>query len=309
MLNNPVIKYIESIINKMIKSDFPGMAAEMAFMFILGFFPFLLFLMSVFAWMGRKSLSSHIISALSQVAPGDVARLIKSTLEQVIVFNQGGLMAVICFIITIALSSNAIAAVMKGLNRAFMTEETRPFIYTRILSVLMVFLNVFVLFLTVNMIILGKILMSIASDIFNISQVTYWLIMILRWPMSFLVLFITAYFSYYILPDIKGPLNIKRKAAVVGTTFFCVFWLLGSWSFSLYLNNLNTYNRVFGAIGAFVIMMVWLYYSSMIILLGGEFNYRAYIRLLEKSNKSSNEKEKTEAKEENKSQNLNESNE
>lgn len=286
MLNNPVIKYIESIIQKIIKADFPGMAAEMAFMFILGFFPFLLFLMSVFAWLGRKSLSGHIISALSQVAPGDVARLMQSTLEQVIVFNQGGLMAVICFIVTIALSSNAIAAIMKGLNRVFMTEETRPFLYTRVLSVLMVFLNVFVLFFTVNLIILGKILMGLATDIFNISHVAYWLIIILRWPMAFFVLFITAYFSYYILPDIKGPVNIKRKAAVVGTTFFCIFWLLGSWSFSLYLDNLNTYNRVFGTIGAFVIMMVWLYYSSMIILLGGEFNYRTYTRLMEKNDSS-----------------------
>ncbi len=273
----------------MIKADFPGMAAEMAFMFILGFFPFLLFLMSIFAWLGRKTLSTHIVAALSQVAPGDVARLMRTTLEQVIVFKQGGLMAVICFFVTIALSSNAIAAVMKGLNRAFMTEETRPFIYTRILSVLMVFLNVFVLFLTVNMIILGKILMGLASDIFNLSQFTYWLIMVLRWPASFLVLFATSYFCYYILPDIKGPAYVKRRAAFVGTMFFCVFWLLGSWSFSLYLDNLNTYNRVFGTIGAFVIMMVWLYYTSMIILLGGEFNYRTYSTLMKKHEEANKE--------------------
>lgn len=284
MLNNPVVKYIESIVNKMIKADFPGMAAEMAFMFILGFFPFLLFLMSVFSWLGKKSLSMHIITVLSQVAPADVARLMKNTIEQVTVFKHGGLMAIICFVVTIVLSSNAIASIMKGLNRAFLTEETRPFIYTRILSVLMVFLNVFVLFVTINTIVLGKIFMSLALEIFNISNLAYWLIMILRWPIAFFVLYLTAYFSYYILPDIKAPLHIKRKAALVGTLFFCVFWLLGSWGFSIYLDNLNTYNRVFGTIGAFVIMMVWLYYTSMIILLGGEFNYRTYLKLCEKHN-------------------------
>lgn len=266
----------------MIKADFPGMAAEMAFMFILGFFPFLLFLMSIFSWLGKRSMGNHIIVALSQVAPGDVANLMKNTLHQVVVFKQGGTMAVICFIVTIALSSNAIAAVMKGLNRAFMTEETRPFFYTRILSVLMVFLNVLVLFLTVNMIVLGKILMSLASDIFHVSNFTYWFIMVMRWPLSFAVLFLTSYLSYYILPDIKGPLYIKRKAAMVGTLFFCIFWLLGSWAFSLYLDNLNTYNKVFGTIGAFVIMMVWLYYTSIIILLGGEFNYRTFQSLMKK---------------------------
>ena len=284
MLNNPVVKYIESIVNKMIKADFPGMAAEMAFMFILGFFPFVLFLMSVFSWLGKKSFTTHILLAISQVAPPDVSRLMMNTVEQVTVFKHGGMMAVICFIVTIALASNAVAAIMKGLNRAFMTEETRPFIYTRVLSVLMVFLNVFVLFVTVNLIVLGKIIMSVALEIFNISDLTYWLIMVLRWPLSFFVLYLTAYLSYYILPDIKAPLHIKRKAAMVGTMFFCIFWLLGSWSFSLYLSNLNTYNRVFGTIGAFVIMMVWLYYTSMIILLGGEFNYRAFLKLCEKHN-------------------------
>lgn len=283
MFKNPILRQIENIVQKMIRADFPGMAAEMAFMFILGFFPFLLFLISMFAWLGRKSLSTHIITALTQIAPSDVSDLMMSALEQVIIFKQGGLMAIICFIVTIALSSNAVAAMMKGLNRAFETEETRPFIYTRILSVLMVFLFVFVLFLTVNMIVLGKILMGLAIEFIHISNYTYWIIMILRWPVSFLVLFLTSYLGYYILPDIKAPVQIKYKAAMVGSLFFCIFWLLGSWSFSLYLNNLNTYNKVFGTIGAFVIMMVWLYYTSMIILLGGEFNYQAFIKLTNKA--------------------------
>lgn len=271
----------------MIIADFPGMAAEMAFMFILGFFPFILFLMSVFSWFGRQSFCTHVISAITQVAPGDVSRLLIHTVEHVTVFKHGGMMALICFVIAIALSSNAVAAIMKGLNRAFMTEETRPFIYTRVLSVLMVFLNVFVLFVTINLIVLGKIIMSLALEIFNISNLTYWLIMVLRWPLSFFVLYLTSYLSYYILPDIKAPSHIKRKAAMVGTLFFCIFWLLGSWTFSLYLDNLNTYNRVFGTVGAFVIMMVWLYYTSMIILLGGEFNYRAFRKLCEKNNSTS----------------------
>ena len=64
--------------------------------------------------------------------------------------------------------------------------------------------------------------------------------------------------------------------------FFCIFWLAGSWGFSLYLNNLNTYNKVFGTVGAFAIMMVWLYYTSMIILFGGEINSLVFEKLKEK---------------------------
>lgn len=284
MFKNPVLKYIESIINKMIKADFPGMAAEMAFMFILGFFPFILFIMYCFAWLGQKTVGHHILYILTHIAPSDVSRLLMNTLNQVVVFKQGGIMAIICFIVTIALSSNAIAAIMKGLNRAFETDETRPFVYTRILSVVMVFFSMIVLMLTVNLIIFGKIILTVLHDYSIIPEIVYSWIMFLRWPAAFLILFTMTYFCYLILPDIKGPIKIKHKAAFVGTLFFSVFWLLGSWTFSLYLDNLNTYNRVFGTIGAFIIMMVWLYYTSMIILLGGEFNFRAFNRLLEKQN-------------------------
>ena len=284
MLNHPTVKYIESIIKKMIKADYAGMAAEMAFMFILGFFPFILFMMYCFAWIGQKSVGFHILYALTHVAPSDVSRLMMSTLKQVVIFKQGGIMAIICFFVTIALSSNAIAAIMKGLNRAFETEETRPFVYTRILSVIMVFFNTIVLLIMVNLIIFGKIILTLLHNHLIIPDIVYSWIMFLRWPASFTILFMTTYFSYLILPDIKGPIKIKHRAAFVGTVFFSIFWLLGSWTFSLYLDNLNTYNRVFGTIGAFIIMMVWLYYTSMIILLGGEFNYRTFKKLLEKSN-------------------------
>jgi len=61
--------------------------------------------------------------------------------------------------------------------------------------------------------------------------------------------------------------------------FFCFCWLAGSWGFSVYVNNLQTYNRVYGTIGAFAMLMVWLYYTSILILIGGEINSQVYNKL------------------------------
>ena len=58
---------------------------------------------------------------------------------------------------------------------------------------------------------------------------------------------------------------------------------MGSWGFSLYVNNLSTYNIVFGTIGAFFILMIWLYYTSILLLIGGEINSKVYNRLEHKS--------------------------
>ena len=139
-------KYIETLIIKIIEQDFCGVAAEMAFWFILGLFPFLLFLTSLFAWMGKKTLITPILTFLTNIAPKDVASLILETLNEAMIFKQGKLIAIFGLCITIALAANAIAAIIKGLNRAYAIEETRNFLYTRVLAILMVFINSLVCF-------------------------------------------------------------------------------------------------------------------------------------------------------------------
>jgi membrane protein len=93
-----------------------------------------------------------------------------------------------------------------------------------------------------------------------------------------------AFLSYYILPDLRGNEKYKRKSALPGTIFFTTFWLVGSWGFSIYVNNLSTYNLVYGTIGAFFILMIWLYYTSILLLIGGEINSQVYNKLSLKAN-------------------------
>ena len=73
------------------------------------------------------------------------------------------------------------------------------------------------------------------------------------------------------------------KNLIPGTWFFTIFWLVGSWGFSIYVNNLRTYNMVYGTIGAFAVLMVWLYYTSVLILIGGEINSQVYNQLERKA--------------------------
>ena len=198
------------------------------------------------------------------------------------IFNQGTLIAIFGFCITIWLSSNALAVIIKGLNKAYAIEETRSFIFTRVLAILMVFINSLLLFLAVNLIVLGKVFLDFMMQYTILSQLSIDLISVLRWPVAYLALAVCAMSNYFILPCIEGNDKIKFRSVLPGTLFFCLFWMLGSWCFSIYLSNLNTYNKVFGTIGAFAILMVWLYYTSLIMLVGGEVNSRVYARLMNK---------------------------
>jgi membrane protein len=259
------------------------MAAEMGFMMVIGSFPFMLFLMSMFGWMGDKALMAPVLKFLSVFMPVQAMDLILTVLSEVMIFDKGGLLAVIGFAVTLVLSTNAMAVVLKGLNRAYKVDETRNFVYTRVLAFLMLCVNTLVLFLSINLIIFGKIIVNLMEDYFHMSENAAITMLTLRWPVAFAALFLMAFLCYYILPDLKGKEHFKRKSAIPGAWFFCTFWLAGSWGFSLYVNNLHTYNLVYGTIGAFAVFMAWFYYTSILILIGGEINSQVYNRLRRKA--------------------------
>lgn len=274
---------IKRLVISVIKNDFYGMASEMGFMMVIGIFPFMLFLTAVFGWMGNKSLMDPILAFLSTFMPEQAMELIITVLSEAMIFSHGRLMAIIGFCVTLILSTNAMAVVLKGLNRAYKVEETRNFVYTRILSFLMVIVDTMVMFLTINLIVFGKVIIGFMMTHFHMSKGVAITLLTLRWPIAFAALYLMAFLSYYILPDLRGNERFKRRSAIPGTFFFTIFWLVGSWGFSIYVNNLKTYNMVYGTIGAFAVLMVWLYYTSVLILIGGEINSQVYNKLNEKA--------------------------
>ena len=271
------------------------MASEMGFMLCIGFFPFILFLTALFGWLGKHTLLTPLFVFLHQFMPDDVMSLLQTVLREVFFFSKGGLIAALGFCITLILSTNTLAIVAKGLNRAYKVEETRSFVYTRILALVMVFVNALILFLNINLIIFGKVIIKFLVTYLGLGEHLGNIFLALRWPVAALALFIMAYLHYYILPDLGGKEKLRRRSAFPGSIFFTISWLIGSWGFSLYINNLHTYNFVYGTIGGFAVMMVWLYYTSILILIGGEINSQLYEKLErkdiidEKRNKNKND--------------------
>ena len=273
------IIYLKRLIKSVLENDFFGMASEMSYMCCLGIFPLLLFLTGVFGWAGKHEFMRPVFVFMSSIMPVDTMGLINTVMKEVLFYSKGGFWAILGFIITLFLSTNMIAIISKGLNRAYKIEETRSFIYTRAVAFLMLCVNTAVLFITINLIIFGKLLLGFCVTYLNLGEGTASMWMFLRWPVAFFALYILAFLQYYLLPDLKGSEKLKLKSTLPGTFFFCTSWLLGSWGFSIYINNLHTYNFVYGTIGAFAVLMVWLYYTSILILVGAEINSQVYNRL------------------------------
>lgn len=273
------IKTIRSIIQSVVDNDFFGMASEMGFMLCIGICPFMLFLTALFGWIGKHSFMNPILIFMQNIIPSDAMNLIHTVLNEIFFYSKSGIVAVIGFCITLFLSTNTMAIVAKGLNRAYKLKETRNFFYSRLLALVMVLVHTCVLFLSITLIVFGKVIIKFLVLYIGMGQHLANIMLFVRWPIAFLTLFLLAFLSYYILPDLSGHEKLRRHSALPGSIFFCISWLLGSWGFSLYINNLHTYNFVYGTIAGFAILMMWLYYTSILILIGGEINSQLYDKL------------------------------
>jgi membrane protein len=278
-MKNKTFNFLKTTIISIIDNDFSGMAAEMSYMLVIGIFPFLLFFMSLFTLLGKNYYMTPLFMFLEKVMPADTLFMIHMVLNQVLEFASGKSLAVVGLLITFFMTTNALAVIIKGLNRAYKVEETRPFIYTRLLSLVMVIVNTLILTLSVNIIIFGRVIIRFLTAYTSLPSDVASIILFVRWPIAFLALFVMAFLHYYIFPDVSWSDELKCKSAIPGTLFFCVIWLLASGGFSLYVNTLHTYNFVYGSIAAFAMLMIWFYFTSMLVLIGGEINSQVHDKL------------------------------
>ncbi len=266
--------YFFSVKSVVVKEDIFGSAAEMSYMLTLSIFPLLISFMAMFSFLGNTSFVSQGLDELSRFAPAEVVIVIRAVLKEVILLKGRSVVAIIGFLITLYLASNSISVIIKCLNKSDKINDTRSFIYKKFLSIFMVFVYAVFLFLGVNLIVFGKTILALISTYIRFIPVeTSQMILFLRWPATFTLIFLIAVMSYYILPA------AKRKIIEVfpGALFFTVFWLAGSLLFSIYINNFGSYNKVYGSIAAVAILMIWLYFTSVVILVGGEINNRTTI--------------------------------
>ncbi|MDD3150109.1 MAG: YihY/virulence factor BrkB family protein [Candidatus Gastranaerophilales bacterium] len=277
--------FFKNIFKNIFIDDFFGMSSEMAFNFLLAIFPFIICLIAVFGLVTDENIIDQIIKILTPFMPSNITLLIKNVLSEITKINSGGLLT-FGFLAAAWMATNGMATMIKGLNRAYNVVETRSFWKTRWLAFIMLIIMGFVIFVSVNLIILGTTILKVIDSHIHIPYYVEFTVLLVRWPISFFTLFTMAYLVYYFVPNVKVNKKIHSISVIPGTLFFCVFWLLVSWLFGLYVENFGRFNQVYGTLGAVVVLMVWLYQTSLMILIGGEINSQVYKIITKKTQKN-----------------------
>ncbi|WP_113929658.1 YihY/virulence factor BrkB family protein [Bacillus sp. P14.5] len=257
--------FFKKLFQKITDGDVTGLAAQLAYFFLLSLFPLLIFMVTLIPYLPVEQ--GDILNVIRDFAPGETMDMIQSTLNEVMSNRNTGLLS-FSIIATVWSASNGMNAIVKSLNDAYEVEETRSFIVTRLMSIVLTIAMIFVFVIALLLPVFGRQIGLFLFSQFGFSDqfLTIW--GAIRWAISPIILFIVFVGLYFIAPSKK----IKCLSAVPGAVFAALGWVGASLAFSYYVSNFGNYSATYGSIGGIIVLMIWFYLTGIIIMIGGHIN-------------------------------------
>lgn len=271
-MNNEEIRHKKSFIDftiyllvKVKNDDIFALGAQLAYYLILSFFPFIIFLMTL---IGFSSLNSiEVLEGLKAILPVDVFKLVETTIVELIHTQSTGLLGA-SVALTIWSASSGFRAVIKGVNKAYNIKESRSFIKRVVIAIFFTFMLALIIMLTLAMLVFGDVIGKYMLGIFPFDR----LISII-WDIGrYLLVIFSMIWIFACIYRYTPSQKIRWREVYAGAIFSTIGWIAVSVGFSYYINNIANYSRLYGSLGAVIVLMTWLYISSMILILGAEIN-------------------------------------
>lgn len=259
-----MVFFVKELYRRYIDDEVVAYGAEMAYYFLLSIFPFLIFIITLIGYIPISEES--ILEYLAILLPHESYELVRENVLQILNNRNLKLMS-FGFISMIWASASGMGAVMRGINKALCQKDTRPFWIAVPLSVLFTILITALIVLYFILLIFGR---QIGSYLLRIGLPGFswqgW--DILRHFIAVLMMILVFVFIYRYSPCIK----IRWRNAIPGAFFTTAGWLIVSWLFAWYVNHFWNLSRIYGRIGGIIGLMIWLFISSQLIIMGGEVN-------------------------------------
>jgi membrane protein len=263
------VQALKATVQEFQRDDALGLAAQLAYYLILALFPFILVLVSLMGTFGSQELASEVLGYFRQVMPQQAYEIIE-TFTGNIISGEAEAPELFTFgiLFTIWAASGAFAALINALNRAYDVQETRPFWKVRVIAILMT-LGLSVLILVgVLLLILGPQIGEVIANLFGLGDLFELVWDVARWPAALFFMVLTVALLYYFAPDANQPFRWITPGGLIGV----LLWVLASVAFNFYVSNFGSYDKTYGSIGAVIVLLLYLYISSLAILFGATLN-------------------------------------
>lgn len=242
-------------------------ASSLAFNFFLAFFPSVIVFFTLIPFVPIEGFQDQLFILIMDILPPSTYSATKSIVDDIINNEQGSLLS-LTFILALYFSTNGVNAMIAAFNHTYHLNDKRTWLQLRTLSTILTFVLAVLLILTISFQIFSKEFMNNLVHEGYLAQYAVDIIGYAKWIIMIVTLFIGISIIYYYGPADKSGWKFLSPGSILATTFS----VLTSVAFSYYVSNFSQYNQLYGSIGTLLVILLWMYFNSIILLIGFELN-------------------------------------
>ena len=257
---------LEIYISGIIKGTFSSRASSVAYSFFVALFPFLLFILNLIPYVPIDGFQARFLIFIEELLPAQTSDLFYPVIADIAVNPRGGLLSFV-IILAIFLAANGVNSIFSAFEYSIHVTINRNFFKQYFVALAVSIFLALLLLLTVGIILYGEYIISTMKDNDFISDDLFW-IQVLQITVFVSMIYIAIASLYYYGTKEGRTSRFFSIGAVVTTLLF----LLTTYLFGIYIDNFATYNELYGSLGALLIMMLYIWINSNLLLLGFELN-------------------------------------
>jgi membrane protein len=244
-------------------------ASSLAYSFMLALFPATIFLFTLIPYIPIHNFQQNMIDLISIILPNQKATQFFNDNIVDIIKNQNGKLLSFGFLSALIFATNGVANLMRAFNRSSLVLETRTWLKIRwVALVLTVVISISLLIAILIMTAGQNVLNFLQAHIFVKHHFWLYIFAFIRWVIVVAIFFVVVSILYRYGPAHKLRWKFFNPGSILAT---CLA-VLTSLGFSYYINHFSSYNKIYGSIGTLIVVMLWLFLNSLIILMGFELN-------------------------------------
>ena len=261
-----VIRLAKAALSEFFAHDMPTYAAALAYRVLFSLFPFLIFVTTMLGYLGIPEFFDWMREQAAIVLPPEGMDLVNGVLDE-IDDPRGGIMSV-AVALAVWSASAAMLGTMNALNVAYDVKERRATWKRFLVAIGYTLALAVILLMAAAMMITGPELLGYIAQFVGLGDAFIVVWTWLRWPVAVLLLTAVLALVYWAVPNVHQPLRV----IVPGCLFAVAFWMVASLGFGIYVQNFGSYDRTYGSLGAVIVLLLYFFISSAVMLLGAEIN-------------------------------------
>ena len=269
---NRLFYLVKRMIYRYFSDGIPQAAAELSYFLLFSMFPLLMFVNSILA---QLDITLEGITPVLEMLPKSLQRLITGYLAQL-----AGTPAFSPMLIGIGLTlyflSRAVRSMMRTVNDIYHVEVTRGMVKDVLISLGITAGFLISVVCSFVLVVAGRTLLRLLPQAFPIPQAA----LDVTHDASFWVMIAFIFAFLMLFNRIVPNLHLKFREVWPGALFSLVAWILVSWAFSFYVDNMARYSVLYGSLGTIIVLMLWLYIVSMLLLMGPQLNHTLVVMRL-----------------------------